>query len=85
MAEDLDKVLTKRSLTGFSLIIFNILAFVLSAYYLYTCAFGIVNMQQHRGIYLLLTMLLIFLLFPVVKTKSNKIPINNPASKKGLR
>lgn len=75
MAEEEDEILTKRSLTGFPLIIFQILAFSLSAYYLYTCALGIVNMQQHRGIYFLLTMLLIFLLFPAFKTKNNKVPV----------
>jgi len=75
MAADEDKIITKRSLSGISLIIFKILAFILSAYYLYTCAFGIVNMQQHRGIYFLITMLLCFLLYPARKRTSSKVAI----------
>ncbi|HAK44424.1 MAG TPA: C4-dicarboxylate ABC transporter [Spirochaeta sp.] len=70
-----DKKITQRTLTGISLILFKVIAFGLSAYYLYTCAFGIINMQQHRGIYFLLTMLLCFLLFPFIKTESSKIPV----------
>jgi len=70
-----DEIIIKRSLSGISLIILKILAFILSAYYLYTCAFGIVNMQQHRGIYFLITMLLCFLLYPARKRKSSRVPI----------
>ena len=74
MASDHSDADGKRKLSGFPLHLFRFFAAVLSFYYLYTCAFGIINMQQHRGIYFLLTILLCFLLFPAVKTKKNSIP-----------
>ena len=74
MASDFEDAGGKRNLSGPALLLFRITAAVLSLYYLYTCAFGIVNMQQHRGIYFLLTMILCLLLFPAVKTKNSKIP-----------
>lgn len=69
------KMITKRTLSGFELKLFNIFAALLSFYYLYTSAFGIVNMQQHRGIYFLLTMLLCFLLFPTFRKDTDRLKI----------
>ena len=39
-------------------------AFLFSLFYLYTCAFGLVSSQLHRGAYLLATFSLCFLIYP---------------------
>ena len=43
----------------------NTIAFLFALFYIYTCAFGLISSQLHRGIYLLATYLLCFLIFPL--------------------
>ncbi|WP_370314101.1 TRAP transporter permease [Sagittula sp.] len=54
----------KRSLTGFWALAFNLTAIGFSLFYLYTSGFGLVSTQSNRGVYLMLTSVLVFLLYP---------------------
>ncbi|MBP0482794.1 TRAP transporter permease [Sagittula salina] len=54
----------KRSLAGFWAVAFNLTAIGFSLFYLYTSGFGLVSTQSNRGIYLMLTSVLVFLVFP---------------------
>jgi len=51
-------------LAGFNALLFNLTAVGFSLFYLYTSGFGLVSTQSNRGIYLMLTSVLVFLLFP---------------------
>lgn len=55
---------SKRVLTGPFALAFNAVAIAFSAFYLYTSGFGLVSTQSNRGIYLMLTSVLVFLLYP---------------------
>ena len=55
---------TKRILTGPFAVAFNVVAIGFSAFYLYTSGFGLVSTQSNRGVYLMLTSVLVFLLYP---------------------
>lgn len=55
---------TKRTLTGGYAVAFNLVAAGFAAFYLYTSGFGLVSTQTNRGIYLMLTSVLVFLLYP---------------------
>lgn len=48
-------------------LIVNIIALTFALFYLYTCAFGLISMELHRGGYLLFSLLLCFLLYPARK------------------
>lgn len=48
-------------------LIVNLIALTFALFYLYTCAFGIISMELHRGGYLLFSLLLCFLLYPARK------------------
>ncbi len=64
-----------RQLDGFSKICVNLLASLFTAFFIYTCGFGLVSVELHRGGYLLCTYLLIFMLFPFGRgTKETKVP-----------
>ena len=54
----------RRSLTGFYALAFNLVALGFTGFYLYTSGFGLVSTQTNRGIYLMLTSVLVFLLYP---------------------
>lgn len=58
---------TKRTLSGFYALAFNLVAIGFSGFYLYTSGFGLVSTESNRGIYLMLTSVLAFLLFPARK------------------
>lgn len=55
---------TKRSLSGIWALTFNLTAIGFSLFYLYTSGFGLVSTQSNRGVYLMLTSVLVFLLYP---------------------
>lgn len=65
----------KRSLTGFWALIFNLTAVGFSLFYLYTSGFGLVSTQSNRGVYLMLTSVLVFLLYPAHR----RSPTNRPS------
>jgi len=54
----------KRSLSGVWALAFNLTAIGFSLFYLYTSGFGLVSTQSNRGVYLMLTSVLVFLLYP---------------------
>jgi len=54
----------RRSLSGVWALAFNLTAMGFSLFYLYTSGFGLVSTQSNRGIYLMLTSVLVFLLYP---------------------
>ena len=55
---------SRRSLSGFYALAFNMIAIGFSAFYLYTSGFGLISTQTNRGIYLMLTSVLVFLIYP---------------------
>ncbi|RAI01763.1 C4-dicarboxylate ABC transporter permease [Acuticoccus sediminis] len=55
---------SKRTLTGVPALAFNLVAIGFCAFYLYTSGFGIFSTESNRGIYLMLTSVLVFLIFP---------------------
>src|SRR3546814_153639 len=58
---------SRRTLTGLYALAFNLVAAGFSAFYLYTSGFGLVSTQSNRGIYLMLTSVLVFPLYPARK------------------
>lgn len=54
----------------------SIIAALFSLFYIYEAGFGLISTEIHRGAYLLFTMLLCFMLYPVrKKSVGNKVPI----------
>lgn len=53
-----------RQLEGKLGVISSIIAFAFSSFFLYTCAFGLISSELHRGGYLLFTLILCFMLYP---------------------
>jgi len=53
-----------RQLEGKLGVISTIIAFAFSSFFLYTCAFGLISSELHRGGYLLFTLILCFMLYP---------------------
>jgi TRAP transporter 4TM/12TM fusion protein len=53
-----------RQLSGKLDLLTRTIAFGFSAFFLYTCAFGLISSELHRGGYLLFTFLLCFMLYP---------------------
>ncbi len=58
---------TRRTLTGLYALAFNLVAVGFSGFYLYTSGFGLISTQSNRDIYLMLTSVLVFLLYPARK------------------
>ncbi len=65
---------TRRTLTGSWALAFNLVAAGFSAFYLYTSGFGLVSTQSNRGIYLMLTSVLVFLIYPARKGSPDTRP-----------
>jgi TRAP transporter 4TM/12TM fusion protein len=65
---------TKRTLTGPFALAFNLIAIAFSAFYLYTSGFGLVSTQSNRGIYLMATSVLVFLLYPATSRSPDHRP-----------
>ena len=57
----------RRTLTGFNALAFNLIAAGFAGFYLYTSGFGLVSTETNRGIYLMLTSVLVFMLYPARK------------------
>ncbi|WP_366656967.1 TRAP transporter fused permease subunit [Fodinicurvata sp. EGI_FJ10296] len=57
----------KRRLTGPFAIAFRLIAAGFAGFYLYTSGFGLVSTESNRGVYLMLTSVLVFLLFPATR------------------
>lgn len=62
----------QRTLTGPFAVAFNLVGIGFSAFYLYTSGFGLVSTQSNRGVYLMLTSALVFLLYPATARWSPK-------------
>jgi TRAP transporter 4TM/12TM fusion protein len=67
-----------RQLSGNLDLLTRIIAFGFSAFFLYTCAFGLISSELHRGGYLLFTFLLCFMLYPSRRgsTSNRLMPID---------
>ncbi len=65
---------SRRTLTGLYALAFNLVAIGFSGFYLYTSGFGLVSTQTNRGIYLMLTSVLVFLLYPARKGAPTQRP-----------
>lgn len=64
-----------RRLDGFSGKFVNCIAALFSAYYIYTCGFGLVSFELHIAGYLLFTYVLVFMLFPFGRgAKETEVP-----------
>jgi TRAP transporter 4TM/12TM fusion protein len=61
-----------RSLEGKTSWIVNSTAVVFSLFYIYTAGFGLISTELHRGVYILFTMLLCFMLYPLRKKSPQK-------------
>ena len=55
-------------------LIINVLAAFMSLYYLYTAYFGIKRLEYYLGVYVALTFLLIFLVYPLLRGKVKRAP-----------
>jgi TRAP transporter 4TM/12TM fusion protein len=65
-----------RRLGGKTAWIASSIAAVFSLFYIYTAGFGLVSTEIHRGLYILLTMLLCFLLYPARKASpANRVSL----------
>jgi len=65
---------SRRTLTGLYALAFNCVAAGFSGFYLYTSGFGLVSTQSNRGVYLMLTSVLVFLLYPARKGSPDHRP-----------
>ncbi|GGD42094.1 TRAP transporter permease [Sinisalibacter lacisalsi] len=64
----------KRSLSGVWALAFNLTAMGFSLFYLYTSGFGLVSTQSNRGVYLMLTSVLVFLIYPAHRNSPTDRP-----------
>ena len=63
-----------RTLTGAFALLFSLTAAGFSAWYLYTSGFGLVSTETNRGLYLMLTSVLVFLLYPAGRSSPKDRP-----------
>ena len=64
-----------RALEGKIFLATNLIAIGFSLFYIYTCAFGLISSELHRGAYLLFTFPLCLLLYPVRRgTGGTRVP-----------
>ncbi|MCR4426824.1 MAG: TRAP transporter permease, partial [Firmicutes bacterium] len=56
-----------RKLSGSTLLLFNTAAALFAGFYLYTAGFGILSTETHRGMYLLFTFVLGFMMYPATR------------------
>ncbi|WBU62456.1 TRAP transporter permease [Paracoccus aerodenitrificans] len=64
----------RRTLTGLYALAFNLTAAGFSLFYLYTSGFGLVSTESNRGVYLMLTSVLVFLLYPATRRSPTDRP-----------
>ncbi len=65
---------SKRTLTGVWALAFNLVAIAFGAFYLYTSGFGIFSTESNRGIYLMATSVLVFLIYPARRSAPKDRP-----------
>lgn len=70
-----DEYKQARELSSIWKWISNTAAVIIAGFYIYGAGFGAYSPQYHRGIYLLLTSIMVFLIFPF----SKKSPLNRPS------
>ncbi len=63
-----------RTLSGPIALVYAATAIFFSLWYLYTSGFGLVSTESNRGLYLMLTSVLVFLLYPALPTSPNTRP-----------
>ncbi len=63
-----------RTLSGPIALVYAATAIFFSLWYLYTSGFGLVSTETNRGLYLMLTSVLVFLLYPALPTSPNTRP-----------
>ena len=74
--ESKESIAKMRILGKKTSLIANIIAVMFSLLFFYTSGFGLISSEIHRGGYLLFTMLLCFILYPISKKSAkNKIPL----------
>lgn len=66
-----EEVERMRDLKGPLLITANLIAALFSIFYIYTGGFGLISTETHRGLYLLFTAILGFMLYPMRKSSSS--------------
>lgn len=64
-----------RKLAGTPLFIFTLASALFAGFYLYTAGFGIVSTETHRGVYLLFTFLLGFMMYPAFKRSKEHVTV----------
>jgi len=64
-----------RKLTGTTLAIFSLAAAAFAGFYLYTAGFGIFSTETHRGVYLMFTFILGFMMYPAYKKAKDKVSV----------
>lgn len=52
----------------------KVLAALMSVFYLYSAGFGATNLHYHLGVYVLLTVALAFLIYPIKRNKKQTAP-----------
>ncbi|PWG65804.1 TRAP transporter permease [Spiribacter halobius] len=65
----------KRRLSGWFAVAFRLVAAGFAGFYLYTSGFGLISTETNRGVYLMLTSVLVFLLYPA----SRHSPTHRPS------
>jgi TRAP transporter 4TM/12TM fusion protein len=63
-----------RTLSGPIALVYAATAIFFSLWYLYTSGFGLVSTESNRGLYLMLTSVLVFLLYPALPTSPKNRP-----------
>ena len=63
-----------RTLSGPIALVYAATAIFFSLWYLYTSGFGLVSTETNRGLYLMLTSVLVFLLYPALPTSPKNRP-----------
>ncbi|MBJ3778254.1 TRAP transporter permease [Acuticoccus mangrovi] len=64
-----------RRLTGIWALLFHLTAAGFAAFYLYTSGFGLISTESNRGVYLMLTSVLVFMTYPM----SRRSPQHRPS------
>ena len=73
--EDSDSIERVRTLKGKTAFLLNFIAAIFSLLYIYTSGFGLISTEFHRGAYILCTMILCFMYYPIRKgTTGDKVP-----------
>ena len=66
---------SKKEMKSITQAIIKLLLVVFSLLYIYTSGFGVLSSESHRGVYLLFTMVLCFLIFPFKRGAQKSNPV----------